>query len=413
MRILVVGGGGREHALCWKLAQSPKTTALFCAPGNAGTSNVATNINLKAEDTAGLVAYARDNQIDLVVVGPEVPLVAGLADDLKSQGIACFGCSAEAAKLEGSKAFSKIVMDEAGIPTAAYAEFDDAETAKAYVREQGAPIVIKADGLAAGKGVVVAMTLDDALGAVDELQAYGSRMIIEEFMTGPELSYFALSDGTTAVGLTSAQDHKRVGDGDIGPNTGGMGAFSPTAYSTDETHNQILQTVVQPTIDLMAKRGTPFVGVLFVGLMMTETGPKVVEFNVRFGDPECQVLMQRMKSDLAPLLMAAATENLKGQTVEWHEETALTVVLASKGYPGSYEKGTAINSLPMDNEALTVFHAGTTDEEGMLQAAGGRVLNITARGKTAREARDKAYDAIQDVNWPNGFWRNDIAWQAL
>ncbi|MBP1870610.1 phosphoribosylamine--glycine ligase [Ensifer adhaerens] len=418
MKVLLIGSGGREHALAWKIAQSPKLTKLYAAPGNPGIAEEATLVALDTDNHASIVDFCLKEAIDFVVVGPEGPLVAGLADVLRAAGIAVFGPSAAAAQLEGSKGFTKDLCARYDIPTGAYGRFTDAETAKAYVRDQGAPIVIKADGLAAGKGVTVAMELDEALDAIDDcfdgaFGAAGAEVVVEAFLDGEEASFFCLSDGKTALALASAQDHKRVGDGDTGPNTGGMGAYSPAPVMTSEMTERTMKEIIEPTMRGMAESGHPFSGVFFAGLMITAKGPELIEYNVRFGDPECQVLMMRMKSDLLPLLYAAATGTLAGMEAEWRDETALTVVMASKGYPGSYDKNTPIGALPAASAQTKVFHAGTAMKDGSLVATGGRVLNITAIGESASTARDRAYSAVAGVSWDNGFYRHDIGWRAV
>ncbi|CAA7624616.1 phosphoribosylamine--glycine ligase [Magnetospirillum sp. UT-4] len=422
MKVLVVGGGGREHALCWKLAQSPLLSKLYCAPGNAGIADVAECVAVAAEDVAGMVAFARDTAVDLVVVGPEGPLCLGLADRLKAAGIKVFGPSEAAARLEGSKGFMKDVVAKAGIPTAWYRRFTDMDAAKAFVREKGAPIVVKTDGLAAGKGVVVAMTLDEALKAIDDMMgakvfgAAGDELVIEEFLDGEEASFFALCDGKTALPLVAAQDHKRVGDGDTGPNTGGMGAYSPAPVVTPDREREVFERCILPAVRTMAEQGAPFTGVLFAGLMFTKDGPKLLEFNVRFGDPECQVLMARMDSDLLPVLLAAAEGRLAEVSLDWRDECALVVVMAAAGYPGSYKKNTVIRGLAAANavEGVTVLHAGTArNAAGEVIATGGRVLGITAIGPSVEEARTRAYRAVDALDWPDGFCRRDIAWRAL
>ncbi|OCP00291.1 MULTISPECIES: phosphoribosylamine--glycine ligase [unclassified Ensifer] len=418
MKVLLIGSGGREHALAWKIAQSPKLTKLYAAPGNPGIAEEATIVALDTEDHAAVADFCRSEAIDFVVVGPEGPLVAGLADVLRSAGIAVFGPSAAAAQLEGSKGFTKDLCARYDIPTGAYGRFTDADNAKAYVRAQGAPIVIKADGLAAGKGVTVAMSLDEALAAVDDcfsgaFGAAGAEVVVEAYLDGEEASFFCLSDGKTALALASAQDHKRVGDGDTGPNTGGMGAYSPAPVMTAEVIERTMKEIIEPTMRGMAESGHPFSGVFFAGLMITAKGPELIEYNVRFGDPECQVLMMRMKSDLLPLLYAAATGTLDGMSAEWRDETALTVVMASKGYPGSYAKNTPIDALPTASDTTKVFHAGTAMKDGALVATGGRVLNITATGTSVSAAKDRAYAAVSAVSWDNGFYRNDIGWRAV
>ncbi len=418
MKVLLIGSGGREHALAWKLAQSPRLTALYAAPGNPGIAEEATLVDIDTADNAAVLAFCRKETIDFVVVGPEAPLVAGLADTLRDAGIAVFGPSAAAAQLEGSKGFTKDICAKYNIPTGAYQRFTSAEPAKAYVREQGAPIVIKADGLAAGKGVTVAMTLDEALDAVDScfsgiFGAAGAEVVVEAYLDGEEASFFCLCDGKTALALASAQDHKRVGDGDTGPNTGGMGAYSPAPVMTPDMVERTMREIIEPTIAGMADSGHPFTGVLFAGLMITPKGPELIEYNVRFGDPECQVLMMRLKSDLLPLLHAAATGTLASARAEWRDEAALTVVMASKGYPGAYEKNTPIAAIPRADTETKVFHAGTALKDGHLVATGGRVLNVTAMGGSVSAAKDKAYAALDRVEWGNGFCRRDIGWQAV
>lgn len=418
MKVLLIGSGGREHALAWKIAQSPQLTKLFAAPGNPGIAEHAELVSLNVEDHAAVVAFCREQSIDFVVVGPEAPLVAGLADDLRAAGFATFGPSKGAAQLEGSKGFTKDLCARCNIPTGAYQRFKSAEPAKAYIREQGAPIVIKADGLAAGKGVTVAMTEAEALAAVDDcfdgaFGAAGAEVVVEAFLDGEEASFFCLSDGKTALALATAQDHKRVGDGDTGPNTGGMGAYSPAPVMTDEMVQRTMREIIQPTIEGMAKDGNPFSGVFFAGLMITKKGPELIEYNVRFGDPECQVLMMRLKSDLLPILYATATGTLDQVTAEWRDDPALTVVLASKGYPAAYDKNTPIAFIPKESEDAKVFHAGTALKDGQLVATGGRVLNVTAFGSTVSEAQARAYELVDAVKWENGFCRRDIGWQAV
>jgi phosphoribosylamine--glycine ligase len=422
MRILIVGGGGREHALAWAIAASPLCDALYCAPGNAGIAQEATCVPIGADDVEALVKFARDEAIDLVVVGPEAPLVAGLVDRLEAEGIMAFGPSAAAAQLEGSKGFMKDFCARHGIPTATYARFDNSEAARAYIREQGAPIVVKADGLAAGKGVTVAETVEEAEAAVAAAMedkafgAAGSQVVIEECMTGEEISVFAICDGAHFVPFASAQDHKAVGEGDTGPNTGGMGAYSPAPVATPELEQRVIDDVIRPTVEGMAADGTPFKGVLFAGLMVTETGPRLLEFNVRFGDPECQVLMMRLKSDLVTALVAACDGVLEHFDLRWHDDAAMVVVMAAKGYPGSYEKGTVIMGVAEAeaDDAVTVFHAGTAaDADGTLRATGGRVLGVTAIGATVDEAQARAYAAVDKIDWPEGFCRRDIGWRAV
>ncbi|MTI09066.1 phosphoribosylamine--glycine ligase [Curvivirga aplysinae] len=422
MKILMVGSGGREHALCWAISKSEKCDKLYCAPGNAGIEDVAECIAIKAEDVDGIVRFSKENAIDLVVIGPEAPLVLGLADKLQDAGILAFGPSAKAAELEGSKGFMKDICAKYGIDTAAYARFTNPEDAKAYIREQGAPIVVKTDGLAAGKGVTVAMTLEEALQAVDDAMTggvfgdAGSEIVVEEFMEGEELSFFALCDGKNTLALASAQDHKAVYDGDKGPNTGGMGAYSPAPVATAEIETEVMEKVIQPLADGLAAEGRPYIGVIFAGLMITKTGVRVIEFNARFGDPECQVLMMRLKSDLVPVLETASKGELEGHKLDWHDMTALNVVLAANGYPGSYEKNTVIKNLDIaaSNEATTIFHAGTAkSDSGEILATGGRVLNVVGRGNTVKEAQKIAYEAVDKVDWENGFCRRDIGWRAV
>ncbi len=422
MKVLVVGSGGREHALCWALAASPLLTKLWCAPGNAGIAEVAECIPLGAEEVAALVGFARGSRVDLVVVGPEAPLTLGLADACAAAGLRCFGPSAAAAMLEGSKTFTKQVADAARAPTAAWERFTDAAAARAYVRAQGAPIVVKADGLAAGKGVVVAESVAEAEAALAEIMESrvhgeaGASVVIEECLLGQEVSFFALCDGDTALPLGAAQDHKRVGDGDTGPNTGGMGAYSPPPVFTQALQDQVMAEIIQPCLAEMARRGTPFRGVLFAGLMLTATGPKLIEFNVRFGDPECQALMVRLKSDLLPALVAACDGKLREVTLAWEALHSLVVVMAANGYPGAYAKGSEIRGLERAAQVpgVQVFHAGTQRrEDGTLVATGGRVLGITATGATLQQARAAAYQAVDAVDWPGGFCRRDIAHRAL
>ncbi len=422
MRILVVGGGGREHALCWAIAASPLCDRLYCAPGNAGIAREATCVPIGAEDVEALVAFAREEAIDFVVVGPEAPLVLGLADRLDEVGIKVFGPSARGAELEGSKAFMKDLCAKYGIPTAAYRRFTDAAAAKAYLRERGAPIVVKADGLATGKGVTVAASLDEAEAAVDAALVdgifgdAGAELVIEDCLVGEEASAFALVDGETVLPLISAQDHKQVGEGDSGPNTGGMGAYSPAPIMTGALERRVLEEILRPTVIAMAEEGRPFKGVLYAGLMITEAGPQLLEYNVRFGDPECQVMLARLQSDLLPALVATADGVLESFDLRWHHEAALTVVMASRGYPGPYEKGTAIRGIDRaeEDEQVLVFHAGTKrGDDGALLANGGRVLGVTALGADVAEARARAYRAVDRIDWPGGFCRRDIGWRAL
>jgi phosphoribosylamine--glycine ligase len=420
MNILLIGSGGREHALAWKIAGSPLLTKLWCAPGNAGIAKEAECVALDVADHAAVIAFCRANKVDLVVVGPETPLAAGIVDDLTNAGIKAFGPSKLAAQLEGSKGFTKDLCSEFDIPTGAYCRFDNAPEALAYVRDQGAPIVVKADGLAAGKGVVVAQTLAEAEDAIKMMfdggfGVAGTEVVIEEFLRGREVSFFALCDGETAIPLASAQDHKRVFDHDEGLNTGGMGAYSPTPFVTPEIHDQIMQRIIRPTIVGMKERGTPFKGILYAGLMLTDRGPKLFEYNVRFGDPECQVLMLRMMSDLVPALLAACDGQLKNFDLRWFPESAVTVVMAAKGYPGDYKKGGVIDGLDdaAKVDGVEIFHAGTVAKDGAIIANGGRVLNVCASGKTVTEAQNRAYQAVDRIEWADGFCRRDIAWQAL
>ncbi|MCX2723844.1 phosphoribosylamine--glycine ligase [Roseibium salinum] len=419
MKLLLIGSGGREHALAWALAKSPRLTRLYAAPGNAGIAKLAELSDLDVSDHQAVIEFCRAKEIDLVVVGPEAPLVAGLVDDLDAAGIKAFGPGKAAAQLEGSKAFTKGVCDEAGIPTAGYGRFSAAEGALAYVREKGAPIVVKADGLAAGKGVVVAMTQQEAEDAVTAcfegtFGAAGAEVVVEEFLEGEEASFFVLSDGTHALPLATAQDHKRAYDGDEGPNTGGMGAYSPAPVMTDALASEVMKKIIEPTIATLAKRGTPFKGVLYAGLMITADGPKLIEYNTRFGDPECQVLMMRLKSDLLDLIIASVDGTLDRASADWRDDVALTVVMAAKGYPGSYAKGTEIRGLdPLTGDGLEVFHAGTKREGDRVVSNGGRVLNVTALGSTVREAQQNAYDAVARIDWPDGFCRTDIGWRAI
>jgi phosphoribosylamine--glycine ligase len=421
MNILVVGAGGREHALCWALAKSPDCGTLFCAPGNAGIAGVAECVPIGAEDVDALVAFAAEKSIDLVVIGPEAALVLGLVDALQDAGIRAFGPDKRAAILEGSKAFMKDLFAKYDIPTAAYRRFTDYDEAVAHVRAQGAPIVVKASGLAAGKGVILCETIEEAieaLGAIMQDRAFGAagdEVVIEEFLTGEEVSFFALVDGRTALPLVSAQDHKAAHDGDTGPNTGGMGAYSPAPVLTPELEAEIMQRIIGPTIEGMNAEGRPYRGVLYAGLMITGDGPKVLEYNVRFGDPECQVLMARMNSDLLALLLAAADGRLDGAEVAWRDGTALVVVMAAEGYPGAYQKGSLIKGLDRAGgiEGVTVFHAGTAAEDGNIVASGGRVLGVTALAATAKDAQAAAYQAVDLIDWPEGFCRRDIGWRAI
>ena len=420
MNILILGSGGREHALAWKIAASPLATKLYCAPGNAGIAQEAECVALDIADHKAVIAFCKANQIDFVVVGPEVPLVAGIVDDLESAGIKTFGPTKWAARLEGSKGFTKDLCKANNIPTAAYERFKSADLAKDYVRSKGAPIVVKADGLAAGKGVVVAASVEEAEAAIDMMFGGGLgekawEIVIEDCLVGEEASFFALCDGDTALPLASAQDHKRVYDGDKGPNTGGMGAYTPAPIMTEDMNRRVMEEIVIPTVKALKKAGAPFKGVLFAGLMITKDGPQLIEYNVRFGDPETQVIMLRMMSDLLPALIAARDGQLKHFDLRWYPDAALTVVMAAKGYPGSYKKGTVIGGLDTAAklDGVEIFHAGTKKENGAIVANGGRVLNVCARGKTVAEAQARAYAAVDKIDWPDGFCRRDIGWQAI
>ncbi|MDP1837563.1 MAG: phosphoribosylamine--glycine ligase [Reyranella sp.] len=421
MRILVVGGGGREHALCWAISASPLCTKLFCAPGNAGIAQVAECIDVGAEDIPGQVALAQRLNIDFVVIGPDAPLVAGMADGFAAAGLKVFGPSKAAARLEGSKSFTKAICKENNIPTSASENFTDVAKAEAYIRSQGAPIVVKADGLAAGKGVIVAETVDQAIEAVRDMLsgnrfgAAGASVVIEEFMQGEEASFFALCDGKHVLPMVGAQDHKRAFDGDKGPNTGGMGAYSPTPIFDAAMQKRTMDEIVLPTVRAMAKAGTPFKGVLYVGVMIDSKGPRLVEFNCRFGDPETQVLVMRLKSDLLPALIACADGGLNHLDLRWSEQVALTVILATKGYPDSYPRGSEIRGLDKAAkvEGVEIFHAGTKADGSRILANGGRVLNVTAMAPTVEEARAQAYKAVDLIDWPEGFCRRDIAWRAV
>ena len=422
MKVLVIGAGGREHALCWALAASPEIDRLYAAPGSAAIAKQATLVPIAVDDLDGLVAFCRGEAIDLVMPGPELPLVLGIADRLEAAGIKCFGPSAAAARLEGSKAFMKAFAARHGVPTAGFQDFsrDQIDEAKAYVRDMGAPIVVKADGLAAGKGVTVAESVDEALQAIDAAfegafgQA-GERLVIEEYLEGEEASFFALVDGDNILAFGTAQDHKAVGEGDAGPNTGGMGAYSPAPCMTDSLTARTMDEIIRPTVWGMAAEGSPYRGVLYAGLMLTADGPKLIEYNVRFGDPECQVLMPRLMSDFLPVILAGAEGAFGDVDVRWRPVHAMTVVMAAKGYPGGYEKGSEIKGLEQAEaiDGVTVFHAGTQAEGDHLLAAGGRVLNITAEGETLAEARERAYRAVDCIDWPEGFCRRDIGWRAL
>ena len=420
MNILILGGGGREHALAWAVKQNPKCDRLIVAPGNAGIAALAECADLDILDGAAVVAFCAENAVDFVIVGPEAPLAAGVADATRAAGILTFGPSTAAARLEASKAFTKEICDACGAPTAAYARFTDAAAARAHVEAQGAPIVVKADGLAAGKGVVVAMTVAEALTAVDDILggqfgAAGAEVVIEEFMQGEEASFFILTDGVNALPIGTAQDHKRAFDGDLGPNTGGMGAYSPAPVLTDAVQAQAMAEIVLPTIAEMARRGMPYQGVLYAGLMIEDGRARLVEYNARFGDPEAQVLMMRLGAQALDLMLASAEGRLDEDRVTWAEDHALCVVMAARGYPGDYAKGSVIgglDGLPEDSRRM-VFHAGTRADGAAILAHGGRVLNVTARGATLAEARAEAYAMVDRIDWPGGFCRRDIGWRAL
>jgi phosphoribosylamine---glycine ligase len=420
MNILLIGSGGREHALAWKISASPLCDMLFIAPGNPGTAHCGVNVAMDVANHGDVIAFCASHDVGLVVVGPEGPLVAGLVDDLTAAGIKAFGPGKAAARLEGSKAFTKELCLEAGIPTADYARFDALEPALAHIYAHGAPIVIKADGLAAGKGVVVAQSLEEAEEALEMMFAgglgqAGAEVVIEECMVGEEVSFFALCDGKTALPLASAQDHKRVGEGDTGPNTGGMGAYSPAPVMTATLQDEVMATIIRPTMAAMARRGTPFIGILFAGLMITDEGPRLIEYNTRFGDPECEVLMPRMKSDLVAALLAACDGLLANIDVRWWDDAALTVVMCGRGYPGTPEKGAVIEGIDTAEalDGVLVFHAGTAEQGGVVTANGGRVLNLVGLGPTVAAARAKAYAAVDAITWDGGFCRRDIGWRAL
>ncbi|WP_341862218.1 phosphoribosylamine--glycine ligase [Gymnodinialimonas sp. 57CJ19] len=420
MNILILGSGGREHSLAWAALQNPKCDRLIVAPGNAGIAQIADCASLDVDNPSAVTEFAVENSIDFVIVGPEAPLAAGVVDMLRNAGILAFGPTAAAAQLEASKTFTKEVCDAASAPTAAWARFTQAEPARDYIREKGAPIVVKADGLAAGKGVVVAMTEDEALAAIDDMfdGAFGdagAEVVIEEFMDGEEASYFILCDGETCLPIGTAQDHKRAFDGDKGPNTGGMGAYSPAPVLTDEIAQTALDQIIKPTMAEMTRRGTPYTGVLYAGLMIKDGQPRLVEYNARFGDPECQVLMMRLGGQALDLMLACAEARLADAQVNWADDHAITVVMAAQGYPGSYEKGSVIKGLDglPETSSEMVFHAGTTAKDGQITATGGRALNITARGNTLQEARNQAYAMADRVDWAEGFFRKDIGWRAL
>jgi phosphoribosylamine---glycine ligase len=420
MKILVIGSGGREHALAWKIAASPLVTKLWCAPGNAGIAKDAECVPIDMSDHPAVIDFCRKNAVDFVVVGPDAAIAAGIVDDLNAAGFKAFGPTRAAGRLESSKNFTKALCRANNIPTAAYEHFSDVEAARAYIRKQGAPIVVKADGLAAGKGVVVAMTEAEALAAVDMMfgggfGASGAEVVIEEFMVGEEASYFALCDGEHALPLATAQDHKRAFDGDEGPNTGGMGAYSPAPVMSEAMCTRVMEEMIKPTLRALKEMGCPYKGVLYAGVMVTTDGPKLVEYNARFGDPECQVHMLRMMSDIVPALIASADGQLKNFSLRWYDEAALTVIMATKGYPGDYSKGSVIEGLDeaAKVEGVEIFHAGTAMKDGRIVANGGRVLNVCALGKNVTEAQRRAYEAVDRIKWPEGFCRRDIGWQAV
>ena len=420
MNILILGSGGREHALAWAVLQNPKCDKLIVAPGNGGIAQIAACADLDILDGAAVAEFAVENAIDFAIVGPEAPLAAGVADALRDANVLTFGPTQAAAALEASKSFTKEVCDAAGAPTAAWARFRDAEAARAYLHKVGAPIVVKADGLAAGKGVIVAMELSDALAAIDDMfdgafGGAGAEVVIEEFMTGEEASFFVLCDGTDVLPMGSAQDHKRAFDGDEGPNTGGMGAYSPAPVMTDAVTEAALERIIKPTMAEMAKRGTPFQGILFAGLMIEDGVPRLIEYNVRFGDPECQALMMRLGAQALDLMLACAEGRLAEAQVNWANDHAMSVVLAARGYPGPYDKGTLIGGLDtLESSSFQMcFHAGTERKAGQYLATGGRVLAVTARGADLQEARERAYAMARQIDWPDGFYRSDIGWRAL
>ena len=420
MNILLIGSGGREHSLAWKISSSKLCDMLFIAPGNPGTGQCGTNVSMDVANHADVIEFCITHDVGLVVIGPEGPLVAGLVDDLEHAGIKAFGPSKAAAQLEGSKAFTKELCIEAGIPTAAFARFSALAPALAHVRREGAPIVVKADGLAAGKGVVVAETVAEAEAALrmmfaGTLGSARAEVVIEECMFGEEASFFALCDGRTAVAMASAQDHKRVGEGDTGPNTGGMGAYSPAPIMTAAMEELVMTEIIRPTLAAMAERGTPFTGILFAGLMITREGPRLIEYNTRFGDPECEVLMPRLESDLVAALLAACDGVLANVGLRWRDEAALTVVMCGKGYPGTPQKGGVIGGIDAAEamDGVLVFHAGTAEVDGVITANGGRVLNLVGIGKTVADARTRAYAAVDAIDWDGGFCRRDIGWRAI
>lgn len=421
MKVLVIGSGGREHALVWKIAQSPLVKKVFCAPGNPGIGTIAENISVKVDDLPGLLAFAEKEKIDLTVVGPELPLSLGIVDLFEEKGLKVFGARKNAAYIEASKAFAKDIMNKYGVPTAAYEVFTQVEPAVAFIENLGAPIVVKADGLAAGKGVIIAQTKEEAISAVNDMLsgnvfgAAGSRVVIEEFLKGEEASFLAFTDGKNIIPLASAQDHKAIYDGDLGPNTGGMGAYSPAPVVTPLIHEKVMREVMRKTIDGMAAEGRPYRGVLYAGLMIDGDNIKVLEFNARFGDPECQPLLMRMKSDLVPVLLAVAEGDISKITVEWHDKAAVCVVMAAEGYPGDYRKGDFIAGLDKASgvEDLFVFHAGTATKDGAFVTSGGRVLGVTALGSSIREAIEHAYKGVSAINWQGVQYRKDIGKKAL
>ena len=420
MNILILGGGGREHSLAWAIKQNPKCDRLIVAPGNAGIAQLAECADFDVMSGTAVLEFVQEQAIDFVVIGPEAPLAAGVADQLRDAGILVFGPSKAAAELEASKAFTKAICDAASAPTAAYGHFTNAEAAKAYVQTQGAPIVVKADGLAAGKGVIIAETVDQAVAAIDDMfdgsfGEAGAEVVIEEFMMGEEASYFILCDGENVLPIGTAQDHKRVGDGDTGPNTGGMGAYSPAPVLTDAIAQKAIDEIIRPTMAEMVRRGTPYQGILYAGLMIENGQPRLVEYNVRFGDPECQVLMMRLGAQVLDLLIAASEGRLNEVKPNWADDHAVTVVLAAKGYPDAYEKGTVIGGLDaLQSDSMNmVFHAGTAERDGLIVANGGRVLNVTARGDSLAEAQQRAYAMVDKIDWADGFCRRDIGWRAL
>ena len=421
MRVLVVGGGGREHSLCWAISRSKKCNKLYAAPGNAGIAQVAECVDIATMDDEAIINFCNAEKIDFVVIGPEAPLVAGLVDDLARAGIKSFGPNGVAAQIEGSKGFMKDLLAKYGIPTAAYGRFDEPDAAKEYIMRLEEKVVVKADGLAAGKGVILCHNKNEAYAAIDHLMTErafgiaGDEVLVEEFMEGEEVSFFALVDGNNAVALASAQDHKAAFDGDTGPNTGGMGAYSPAPVVDGAMEAKIMETIITPTINAMVEEGCPFRGVLFAGLMLTKDGPKVLEFNARFGDPECQALMMRMQSDVLEALLACADGTLDKTEISWSNDTALTVVMAANGYPGHYDKGSEIKNIEAAEKmpGVEVFHAGTAMQDGKLVSTGGRVLGITATGKSVKEAQELAYKAVDAIDWPGGFCRRDIGWRAI